>query len=509
MNRRHFCTAMGAMSLALAVGPDAAAGQVHNVRSYGARGDGSTIDSPAINRAIEAAAAKGGVVYFPAGTYASYSVRLKSRITIYLDRGATLLGASGGYDASGTGAGNDYQDFGHSHWRASLIWGEDLSDIKIIGPGRIDGSGLVPRMEANSPAGTGDKAIALKLCRDVRIEGVTIVAGGHIAILATGVDHLTIDNVTIDTIRDGINVDCGRNIRITNTTVNSFNNDGICLKSSYALGHARATKNVTITNCRVSGYDVGTLVAGTYKRENPRSWDGDGPFGRVKFGTESNGGFENVVIKGVTFERCRGIALETVDGGNLEDIEISDITMRDVTSAPIFLRLGARMRGPSGVKVGKLRRVRISNLVATGADPRYASIITGIPGHRITDVRLRDIRLTYQGGLSLVEAGKQPPELLNKFFAQPGAREPYDVPERPEAPPEPAMFGVLPAYGFYIRHAKDVRMHNVHMGFTKPDLRPPFVLDDVEDSQFHAIKADRAQGVPMFVRRAESQAPPA
>ncbi|WP_158890117.1 rhamnogalacturonidase [Amycolatopsis anabasis] len=481
-------------------------GQRYDVRHYGARGNGTSIDSPAINRAIEAAAAGGGgTVYFPAGTYASYTVRLKSNVALYFDHGATLLGATptpaGGYDPPGAGAGNTYQDFGHSHWRASLIWGENLENISLLGPGRIDGNGLIPRMEHNSPRGAGDKAIALKLCREVTIRDVTIVGRGHIAILATGVDNLTINDVTIDTLRDGINVDCCRNVRVSDVTANTFNDDGIALKSSYALGFARATENVTIANCLVSGYDVGSLAAGTFTRDNPASWDGDGPFGRVKFGTESVGGFKNITISNVLFDRCRGIALDTVDGGVLEDVTINAITMRDIVNSPIFLRLGARMSGPPGLPVGALRRVTISNVTVHNADPRYAAVITGIPGHHVEDVSIRDVRVNFRGGLSMTEATEQPPELINKTFAIPGRREPFAVPERADVAPEPAIFGILPAYGCYIRHAKRIEMDNVRVNFLTPDLRPAFVLDDVDGAAFHRCRAAKAPDVPTFVLR--------
>ncbi|MBE8519466.1 right-handed parallel beta-helix repeat-containing protein [Amycolatopsis sp. H6(2020)] len=430
---------------------------------------------------------------------------MKSNVTLHLDRGATLLGATptaaGGYDPPGTGAGNSYQDFGHSHWRASLIWGEGLENISITGAGRIDGNGLIPRMENNSPSGAGDKVIALKTCDKVTIRDVTIVGRGHIGILATGVDNLTIRGVTIDTLRDGINIDCCRHVRVSDAMINTFNDDGIALKSSYALGFPRATEHVTITGCTVSGYDVGTVVAGTRERNDLASWDGDGPFGRVKLGTESNGGFRNVTVSNVRFERCRGLALETVDGGVLEDITIRDITMQEVTSAPIFLRLGARMNGPSGVPVGKLRRISITNVVAHDADPRYASIIAGVPGHSIEDVRIRDVRITYRGGLSMVEAAEQPPDLINKFFALPGAREPYDVPERVDTHPEPAIFGVLPAYGFYVRHVKQVEMRNVEVCFAKQDRRPAIVLDDVDTAVFCHCQAEKAPKIPTFVLR--------
>ncbi len=118
---------------------------------------------------------------------------------------------------------------------------------------------------------------------------------------------------------------------------------------------------------------------------------------RCEIGTESNGAFRNITISNIVFDNSRGLALETVDRSQLEDITISNITMRHVSTSPIFMRLGARMRGPAGVAAGSFRRVTVSNVVAWDVDPRYAANITGIPGHDIEDVRLSNIRLYYRG----------------------------------------------------------------------------------------------------------------
>lgn len=454
--------------------------RIFDVTQFGARGDGVTIDSDAINRAIEAAAAgpsPGGTVYFPAGTYASYSIRLKSNVALYLAQNATILAANPangkGYDPAEPGAGNAFQDFGHSHWHNSLIWGEGLQNITISGPGKIDGAGLVSGGGQESAALQGNKAIALKLCRNVTIREITIVNGGHFGILPTGVDNFRIDSLVIDTNRDGINLDCCRNVRISNTTVNSPNDDAIVLKSSYALNELRATENVTIDNCMVSGYDLGTLIDGTFKT------DGYGRTGRLKFGTESNGGFKNIAISNVIFEYCRGLALETVDGGLLEDVTISNLTMRHV-QMPLFLRLGARMRGPAGLAIGTLRRVSISNVLALDADPRYPSAIVGIPGHKVEDVRISNVRHHLVGGLTPGDALADPPELENAY-------------------PEPTMFGTLPAFGFFIRHASRVNLDNVEIRFAQTDTRPAVVLRDVSNADFHHTQADQAPGVPTFV----------
>ncbi len=158
----------------------------------------------------------------------------------------------------------------------------------------------------------GNKAIALKNCRNVLLRDFKILEGGWFGILATGVDNLTIDNLVIDTIRDGMDIDCCRNVRVSNCTVNSPWDDGICPKSSFALGYARPTENLTITNCYVTGgYEVGSVLDGTWK---PLTMERGTPTGRIKMGTESNGGFRNITISNCVFESCRGFAIETVDG---------------------------------------------------------------------------------------------------------------------------------------------------------------------------------------------------
>ena len=468
--------------------PAAAAG-VFDVRTFGAKANGKDLDTDAINKAIEAtAAAGGGTVRFGPGTYLSYSIRLKSNVALYIDHGATVLaadsppqGVSGGYDAPEPNEWGDkyqYQDFGHSHWHNSLFWGEGIHDLSIIGPGLIDGKGLT--RSGNPRPGIGNKAISLKLCRNVIIRDVSILRGGHFAILATGVDNLTIDNLKIDTNRDGIDIDCCRQVRVSNCSVNSPADDGICLKSSFGLGFARATENVTITNCQVSGYEVGSFLDGTYKRSERRAPDGAGPTGRIKFGTESNGGFKNVTISNCVFDYCRGLALETVDGGLLEDVAISNITMRDIVNSPIFLRLGARMRGPEGTPAGVLRRVSISDVVVYNADPRYGSIISGIPGHDIEDVWLSNIRILYAGGGTKEQAALDPPEKEKEY-------------------PEPRMFGDMPAYGFFIRHVNGIELRNVEVGVMKGDLRPALRFSDVKRVDLQHVGAQRGPNLPAVV----------
>jgi hypothetical protein len=192
-----------------------------------------------------------------------------------------------------------------------------------------------------------------------------------------------------------------------------------------------------------------------------------------------------------------------VDGAHIEDIAVSNITMRDVSSAPIFIRLGNRMRAPEGTAVGSIKRINISNVVASNADPRYGSIISGIPGHDVEDVKLSGIRILYRGGLSLDQVAKQPADLVNSFFfrATGGVppREPYDTPEREKEYPEPSMFGIMPAYGFFIRHAASIELSDIEVANVKPDGRSAFVLDAVDGIAFENCKASRAGGAPTFV----------
>ena len=468
------------------------AGSVFPVRRFGAVGDGTTIDTPAINTAIDAAAAAGGgVVHFSAGTYACYSIHLKSNVTLFLDQGATILaapkpadGGSGGYDAPEPDAPwHAYQDFGHSHWHNSLIWGEDLHDCGIAGPGRIWGKGLDRGWGRNTfdkedKSGAGNKSIALKNCHNVFLKDFSILQGGWFAILVTGVDNLTIDNLTIDTNRDGMDIDCCRNVRVSNCTVNSPWDDAIVPKSSFALGYARSTENVTISNCYVTGtYQMGSLLDGTLKKfagakDAPR-------IGRIKLGTESNGGFKNIAVSNCVFEGCHGLALETVDGALLEDVAITNITMRDIVTAPIFLRLGARMRGPANVPVGQLRRILISNIVASNVNPQQCSILSGIPDHAIEDIKISDVFIQQQGGGTREQAALNPPEVGNQY-------------------PEPNMFGVTPAQGFYLRHVKNIDMSHIEIASIAPDARPGFVLRDVQGADFLRVKAQKEAGVPTF-----------
>jgi polygalacturonase len=488
---------------ALAEVPAAATEATFNVRAYGATGDGKTVDTRAINRAIEAiAAAGGGMLLFPAGTYLCFTIHLRSNVDLYLSRGCTILAADspkvgestgyngGTYDAAEpNNPWEDFQDYGHNHWHNSLFVGDGIADFSILGPGLIHGKGLSrgtrlgQAVGGYSPfvaeqAGVGNKAIALKNCHNVIFRDFSILKGGHFAILATGVDNLTIDNLRVDTDRDGFDIDCCHNVRVSNCTVNSPWDDGICPKSSYALGYARSTENVTIANCFVTGaYELGSVIAGTFKkfaddRNAPRN-------GRIKCGTESNGGFRNIAITNCVIEGSKGIALEAADGAFLEDIAISNITMRDTADAPLFLRLNRRNRGPKEtMRPGRLRRVLISNLVSSNSAASTASIFSGIPENSIEDVKLTNCYFGHRGLELSRDASKPSPDWHTR-----------QVPEIEEAYPDPNRFGQTPSNGFFIRHLKHLEMSHVEIAPGNDDPRPAFWLEDVHRADFFAITA--------------------
>jgi hypothetical protein len=240
--------------------------------------------------------------------------------------------------------------------------------------------------------------------------------------------------------------------------------------------------------------------------------------GRIKFGTESNGGFRNITISNCVFEGCQGLALETVDGALLEDVTVTNISMRDIMSAPIFLRLGRRLRGPDGTQVGTLKRLIINNLVCSNSVGNLGSVISGIPGHAIEDVKISNIEILHQGGGTKDDAAYRPPE----------AEDIYPEPDMFTAPPRPGRNGrgpggefvaegqgragagrgpggapqperhKMPSHGFYVRHVKGIQFDNVTIQAAHEDRRPAFVLEAVEDAEFFRIKTPHAPDIPVF-----------
>lgn len=456
----------------------------YNVKDFGAKGDGKNLDSKAINKAIETCTKSGGgTVEIPAGTYLCGSIHLANNINLHLKAGATILGAPqniNAYDTSEAFNAPAYQDGGHTYFHNSLIWGENLKNVSITGQGMINGGGLAREdKEITGPTGRGsiglaDKAIALKLCANVLIRDIVIYHGGHFAILVTGCDLVTIDNVTIDTNRDGIDLDCCTNTMVSNCRINSPYDDALCPKSSYALNRPVVTENLVITNCEVSGFEEGTLLNG--KRIPVK---GGWSKGRIKFGTESNGGFRNCAISNCIFRSSNGLALEEVDGGIMENISISNLTMTDIAHYPIYITLGNRNRGPQGTKTGVVRNIHISDIVASGVDSFSGIQVTGVPGSYIENISLQNIYITYLGGGTKAVADKDFPELDKGY-------------------PEPYLLGANPAYGIFARHVKDLQLFNINFNTEQPDQRPAIICNDVVGLDIDHFKAPANNGSPAY-----------
>ncbi len=420
-----------------------------SVKDYGAIGDGIANDTCALRNTINvAASALKGMVVFPPGRYLSGGLILKNDVTLRLEAGATLLASTNV---------NDYpvitpafRSYTNSNGACpSLIYGENLHEIGIVGEGVIDGQGAA---FAYGPGLVRPRLLSFVTCRAVRVEGITLRdAPGWVQ------HYLACDDLTIHGIRvfshanynnDMMDVDCCRNVHISDC-IGDTGDDGVTLKSTAD----RACENITITNCVLSSH-----------------------CNAIKLGTESNGGFKNIAIRNCVVRPSKsdeihhgtkgglaGVALEMVDGGTLDGVTVSDVAISGVQS-PLFLRLGDRARpfieGGPKPGMGAFRNVVISNIVATDVSD-IGCAIAGLPGHPIENLTLSNIRITFAGGGTKDQASAT-------------------VPEKAEDSPECTMFGVLPAYGLYFRHVNGLKLTNVDLRCAKPDLRPAMIYDDVK-----------------------------
>lgn len=465
--------------------PLAAQGKI-DVKDFGAVGDGTNIDSPAINAALEKASKNGGdTVVVPKGIYLCYSVHLQSNITLHLEKGAVMkaaqVSADAGYDEAEPNDSH-YQDFGHSHWHNSLLWGENLHHLTIEGGGLIDGSDVLYRGEPKrgyTGMPIANKALALRDCNHVTIRDISFLKCGHFAMLLTGVDDLLIENVTADTNRDGFDIDCCERVTVRGCHVNTMNDDAIVLKCSFALGWPKPMQQVVIEDCHVSGYDVGSFFDGTRTTNTMKAPDGDGPTGRIKLGTESNGGFRDITIRRCTFTHCRGLALETVDGAPMEKIYVSDIKMTDICNSPIYIRLGDRMRAPAGFHPSSVNDICIRNIHVTDADSRYACLIAGVKGNRVRGVKIDSLYIQFRGGLTLEDVKLQ--RGCNPFFFS-EKRPASQIGESNY--PEPSAHGIQPAWCFSIIHAEDIELRNIHLETINKDERPWLYKRDAKRIRF-------------------------
>ena len=386
----------------------------------------------------KAAQAGGGTVVIRPGRYVTGTLFLKSNVTLHLAGGATIVGSPNlGDYPSAVARIRSYTD---NYTEKSLIYGEGLENVTIEGAGTLDGSGKAFK----GPYKVRPYMIRLISSKRVTVTGVAIKDSPMWVQHYMACEDVAIRGITVhsrvNANNDGIDIDGCDRVRISDCDISS-GDDAIVIKSTLL----RPAKNVVVTNCVLSTH-----------------------CNALKLGTESNGGFENIAVSNCTIydTRLSGIAIECVDGGLLERVQFSNITMNAV-GAPIFIRLGDRARpfevdGPKQ-PAGKLRRIMIRDIEAVRASTNGCAI-AGLPGHPLEDITFDNVRLEFVGGGKPTHKHGEVPENADKY-------------------PEHHMFGTLPAYGFYLRHARRVQMRNVQARTATPDERPAMLTDDVEHLQ--------------------------
>jgi polygalacturonase len=421
----------------LVMGSAVGAEEVYDVRDFGAEGDGKTLCTGAIQKAIDQCGADGGgTVYLAPGSFLSGTIYMKTGVTLKLAAGCTLLGSKDLKDYPPTVQA--FRSYTDNYTDKSLIYAEKAERISIIGRGTIDGQGGSFR----GPYKVRPYIIRFIECRNVVTEGITIRNSPMWVQHYMACDDVRITGVTVDSRvnhnNDGINIDSCRRVVISDCNISS-GDDAIVLKST----SARICRDVTVSNCVVSSLCNG-----------------------LKMGTESNGGFKNIVMTGCVIydTRLAGVALEIVDGGVMDRVVVSNIVM-DRVGAPVFLRLGNRARqfkkDMEKPGIGTMRNITISNIEATGANATGCAV-SGLPEAAIENVTMSNLRLSFAGGGTQTDATRS-------------------VPEKAADYPEYSMFGRLPAYGLYCRHIEGLKLLNVELQLAGPDERHAIVFEDVED----------------------------
>jgi polygalacturonase len=458
MMLRRLISVVSAVGLATGVvlvapGVAGAAG-TFNVRDFGATGNGSSNDTPAIQRAIDAAsAAGGGTVQFPSGTYQSRNtIHLRSNITMRLDAGATIRGASNDqYDDPEDNPNDDFQDFGHSHFHDAMIYGDRLSNIAFVGDGVIDGGGNL--ITGNPDDGEADKIISLTRCDGLTVgDGLTLRRGGHFAMLINGCTNVTSDRLRIDTAsdRDGWNVISTTNVRITNANI-AANDDALVFKSDYALGAKLPNGNVVVTDSHLSARCCNALM----------------------FGSETCGDFTGYDFSRITIDGSdkSGLGMVSMDGAVISDVHYKDITMTNVRAA-ITQKVGTRRRCGNNPGVGRIHDVTYENITSSGqSDNNFTATLWGESGaNRISDVTFTNVNLTVPGGSGSVSTA---------------------VPSNDPTNYNPNSIGTRPAYGWYLRNVNNVRFVGGSVRFEESDARPAVIANTSTGVTFDPFVAER------------------
>ncbi len=454
--------------------------KIYNVKEFGAVANGQTLCTEAVQTAVDICHTNGGgIVRFDGGRYVLSTVFLKSNVTVEIPSGTEILGAESYYDYAQEEKIDYpiYQDSSHTYYHPSLFVGLGCENVKITGGGKIDMRSVWDEDGVRGEAikHRGAKCIALKACKNVEVSGLEIVNVTDLAIYFAGCENVDIYGIKMRVYIDGISPDNSKNVRIHDCDVET-GDDGIVFKSSYTLNRLDICKDIQVWDCSIKS------------RCNA-----------IKFGTETNGGFENISIENIKIKdtRITGISIESVDGAIIDGITIRNVEMRNV-NAPIFVHVGKRMRGPAGREVGKIKNVLLENITAEGPYEEYeimpwnyfsykagdtkqnpkifgiaesfdgtketddwqmTSNICGLPESRLENITLRNVRLKLDGGVKEYNRS---------------------VPEEAQDYPEVYVYGkILPAKGIYFRHIDGLTLENVMVETYREDIREDFVFEDV------------------------------
>ena len=455
---------------------------IYNIKDYGALMDGVTLDTAAMQKAVDAcSAAGGGTVLVPKGTCVLATVFLKSNVRIEVEEGALILGAESFYDYCPQEQIDYplYQDQSHSYFDCSMFVGRNCENIAIVGKGEIDMRSAWDVKNVRDIVHRGAKCIALKECKNIEIAGLEINNVTDLAVYFAGCENVDVYGLKLRVYIDGVSPDNSKNVRIHDCDIEA-GDDAIVFKSSYTLNRLDICKNIHVWDCRLKSRCTA-----------------------LKFGTETNGGFEDILVENLDIRETRitGIAIESVDGAVLDNVTVRNVKMKNV-GAPLFVHIGKRMRGPQSREIGAIRNLTLENITAEGPYEPYEIVawnyvsyvnndtyqepwnmgtfeytnrngltkddpwqltcnVCGLKGHPLENITLRNIHLHLDGGVQEFDP---------------------NVPEEPKPYPEVNTYGsTLPAKGIYFRHINGLTLDNVTITVDKADAREDFVFDQVED----------------------------
>lgn len=457
----------------------------YNVTQFGAVADGETLCTRFVQEAIDLCHANGGgTVRFEGGRYVLSTVFLRSNVQIELAEDAVILGSLNFYDYAQQEKIDYpvYQDASHTYFDLSMFVGRGCENISITGKGRIDMRSVWDEdgVRGEEIKNRGPKCIALKECKNIEINGLTIDNATDLAVYFAGCENVDVHGLKMRVYIDGISPDNSKNVRIYDCDVET-GDDALVFKSSYTLNRLDVCKNIKVWNCRLKSRCTA-----------------------IKFGTETNGGFENIEIENIDIRdtRITGIGIESVDGAIVDGVRIKNVRMKNV-NAPLFIHIGKRMRGPEGREIGRIQNVTLENITSEGPYKPYETIawnyvsykandtyqypwifgtaecfddtrdgntaesdwqmtsnMCGLKGYPLKNINLKNIHLKLDGGV--------------KTYTR-------EVPEEAQDYPEVYVYGrILPAKGIYFRHIEGLTLDNVTVETYREDIRENFVFDDVK-----------------------------